>query len=213
MIRINLLPVDQDEVLAQGRIQLLLFLAALLAWGVILFLFYMSTQSELDDLNAKVQRVQQQVTQAEKAVSDADALNAQAEQLKQQLSVLEELKQKRTGPVKVLDELQEIMSQPRNEEARFEQLQCNWNVEWDTRRLWIETFQEQEGGRFDLVGSAASADDVAEFLQRMSTARHFSNIELDFVKAAGGRDGAGYVDFHIMGDLSYKGQPRNCQDG
>lgn len=208
MIRINLLPVSEDEVLAQGRIQLLLFIGVLVTEAVILGFIYTANQSELEELSQKVQTSQTEVNKVKQDVKDADALKKQTETLQKQLDVLDELKQKRAGPVKVLDELQAMMSPPRNEEDRFAQLQKNWNVEWDTRRLWLGSFEEKAGS-FDMSGSAVSADDVAEFLQRLNTAEHFFDIQLDVVQAVAGKSDkreVRYVDFHIMGRLSYRGK-------
>lgn len=56
-----------------------------------------------------------------------------------------------------------------------------------------------------------STDDVAEFLQRMTTARHFNNVQLEYVETAsgGGRSAAvgqvRVVRFRIFGELSYLG--------
>ncbi|MEC9399766.1 MAG: hypothetical protein VX475_19215, partial [Myxococcota bacterium] len=166
MIRINLLPVSDEEVITQARIQLLLFVGLLVIEAIVLFLIFASNNSEIEELDTELNKKRAVVAQIKKDVQDADALKKETEKLEKQLDVLNQLKQKRSGPVRVLDELQSIMSPPRDEEDRFAQLQKNWNVEWDTRRLWIHQLEEA-GGMFELSGGAVNADDVAEFLQRL----------------------------------------------
>ena len=108
--------------------------------------------------------------------------------------------------VKRLDELQAMLSPPRNEEDRFAQLQKNWNVDWDTSRLWVRDFAESKG-QFQMSGGAVNADDVAEFFQRLTTAKHFKKAKLAFVRATKAK-GAGprLVDFEISGVLTYTGE-------
>ena len=53
----------------------------------------------------------------------------------------------------------------------------------------VESLSEGKGGKkkgaggFKLSGGAVNADDVAEFLQRLSSANYFENVELDVVSA------------------------------
>ncbi|MEC9441195.1 MAG: PilN domain-containing protein [Myxococcota bacterium] len=216
MIRINLLPVSDEEVITQARIQLLLFVGLLVIEAIVLFLIFASNNSEIEELDTELNKKRAVVAQIKKDVQDADALKKETEKLEKQLDVLNQLKQKRSGPVRVLDELQSIMSPPRDEEDRFAQLQKNWNVEWDTRRLWIHQLEEA-GGMFELSGGAVNADDVAEFLQRLNTAEHFYDIQLDVVEAKeeslpGGSRGdkkvARYVTFKLAGKISYQGKSK-----
>lgn len=211
MIRINLLPVKETQIQSAGRQQVLLFAAVLLAVVGIMAALYLNKASELEDLNKQVNELRAKVEQSKTEVANADALKKNMETLEKQLDVLRKLELQRTGPVKVLDELQSILSPPRGEEDRFAQLQKNWNVEWNTERLWLTSTIEKNQS-FEMKGSAINADDVAEFLQRLTTSKHFQNIQLDFVEAKTAKTAAGrasrdikYVIFRITGDLSYSG--------
>lgn len=211
MIRINLLPVKETQIQSAGRQQVLLFAAVLLAVVGIMAALYLSKSSELEDLDKQVNDLRTKVEQSKTEVANADALKKNMETLEKQLDVLRKLELQRAGPVKVLDELQSIMSPPRSEEDRFAQLQKNWNVEWNTERLWLTSTIEKNQS-FEMKGSAINADDVAEFLQRLTTSKHFQNIQLDFVEAKTAKTAAGrasrdmkYVIFRITGDLSYSG--------
>lgn len=226
MIRINLLPITEELKTQQGRTQLLLFAGVILAVLGVFVLLYFNKASELDKLNKQVIENQNKVKATKRLVADVGTLKKRAETLQKQLDVLNKLEMQRSGPVKVLDELQAILSPPRNADARFEQAKKNWNAEWDTRRLWLETLSEK-GQAFEMTGAAVNADDVAEFLQRLTTSKHFQNIKLDYVEAKEKRVSQGrtarivrYVTFRITGDLSYSGtkivrveDPKNSRRG
>ncbi len=205
MIRINLLPTKQAMQRQRGRTQLLLFAGIILIQVVFLGLLYVIKNNELGEVQSRVSDNTTKVKQAEGEVKDANTLNAKAEKLQKQIDVLKKLAKSRSGPVVVLDELQAMVSPPRNEEDRFAQLQKNWNVDWDTRRLWIKNFQEKSG-KFILKGGAVSADDAAEFFQRMTTAKHFRNSRPKFVRATDGKQTIRLVEFEISGDLTYTGE-------
>lgn len=211
MIRINLLPIKETQIQSAGRQQVLLFAAVLLAVIGIMAAFYLNKNSELEEVKGQAGDLRIKVQQSKQEVANADALKQRMETLEKQLDVLRKLELQRTGPVKVLDELQSIMSPPRGEDDRFAQVQKNWNVEWNTERLWLTNLIEK-GQAFEMKGSAINADDVAEFLQRLTTSKHFQNIQLDFVEAKAAKQNSGratrelkYVTFRITGDLSYSG--------
>ncbi len=210
MIRVNLLPIKQQKRRSAGRAQLFIFAALIIAEVLVLGLLYLTESSQLEKRNEEVAQSQREVQKAQAEVKDAEQLEKQKQQLTQQLEVLDKLEAQRSGPVRVLDELQAMLSPPRNESDRFDQLQKNWNVEWDSRRLWIESFGEKDG-KFSLNGTAVNADDVAEFLQRLSTGSHFYDVELDVVQKSGNRD-AEIVTFSIYGKLDYSGKANESGD-
>lgn len=203
MIRVNLLPIKKARRRSQGRIQLLLFAGVIVIELAILAAAYFIVNDELSEQEEQVGDLQTVVAELEEDAADVEELQAQAQVYESQLMVLSELEAKRIGPVQMLDEMQAMLSPPRNEEDRVAQLRRDWNVEWDTRRLWVEAFSEGEEG-FSLDGYAGNADDVAEFLHRLTTAIYFDGVELDYVERTS-EDGADLVSFHIFGNLSYTG--------
>lgn len=204
MIRVNLLPIKQARRRSQARMQLLLFAGLIVVQVIVLFAAYAIVNEEREEKRAQVEELRSEVRAIEQEVAGAEQLEAEAAALAEQLRVLSELEARRIGPVRMLDEVQAMLSPPRDEEDRVNQLRRDWNVEWDTRRLWVESFEEGEG-TFTLSGFAGNPDDVAEFLQRMTTAFYFDDVQLDFVERTRQRDSAQLVQFRIFGDLSYTG--------
>ncbi len=205
MIRVNLLPIKKARRRSAGRAQLIIFALLIVSEIAVCAVVYMAESSTLDALQQEVSQNQREVKKAEDAVESAKQLESKQKELEQQVRILDELEQKRTGPVRVLDEVQAMVSPPRNEEDRHAQSRKNWNVEWDTRRLWISSMSENEG-TFELTGSAVNADDVAEFLERLTSADHFYDVQLDFVKSQEGGDNVRLVEFRVAGNLSYTGE-------
>lgn len=213
MIRINLLPVSDVRKRQEGRLQLVAFAGILLVELAVLGLLYFNATNEADKIDREIKDTKVAVAKLKDEVKDAAELKKQADTLSKQLEVLAQLESQRTGPVRVLDELQAILSPPPNDEARYKQLQLNWNVEWDPRHLWLSSLVESSAGSFKMTGGAVNADDVAEFLQRLTTSNHFKDIQLDVVTAkegqaeteSGAKRRVRYVDFKIEGRLDYAG--------
>lgn len=215
MIRVNLLPIKQARRRSAGRTQLAMFAGLIGLEIAVILLLWVIAEADLEREQKRVQQFQAEVAAAKEEVKDAKQLEAQKDQLQKQLAVLDRLEAQRSGPVRVLDEFQAIMSPPRNEEDRFAQLQKNWNVDWDPRRLWVESLVES-GGNFTLTGKAVNADDVAEFLQRLTTADHFYDVQLDVVQAEKtgmAKDGTSIVSFSIRGKIGYAGKPAPAAPG
>lgn len=203
MIRINLLPIKKARRRSEGRAQLILFAAVVAVLCAVMALIYFNATSELDRLRDEVAKNQREVAEAEKELESTKVLEAKQAEQQKQVDILKELEQKRTGPVRLLDEVQAILSPPRNEAERHARARMDWNVEWDTRRLWLESWGEQ-GGEFQMSGMALNADDVAEFLERLHSAEFFEEITLSFVKAVSrSSDSVDLVDFSLSGKLSY----------
>lgn len=204
MIRVNLLPIKKARRRSEGRTQMVVFVGLLLLQCALMAVVYMDLSSQVDDLKKEVAVNQRDVAAAEKELESAKVLEAKQVEQQKQVDILKELEEKRTGPVRVLDELQAVLSPPRNEAERHARARMNWNVEWDTRRLWVESWGEADG-TFNMTGKALNADDVAEYLERLTSARYFSNIRLNFVKAVSAtKDSVDLVDFSITGTLSYQ---------
>ena len=224
IIRINLLPVSDTDRLAQGRLHLIVFVGVLLFVIALLGLVFMATSAELDELRDIQQQTRAAVAQLERDSAETERLKRDVDALQKQLDVLEQLKQGRTGPVRMLDELKAMLNKPRDEEDRFAQMQNDWNVEWDPSRLWLEEFQElapkqgalgaapaDRNSSFLIKGSAINHDDVAEFLQRMGSAEHFYDIQLDEVVSSPvkvGNKQIPKVTFGLKGKLSYLGKSK-----
>ncbi len=205
MIRVNLLPVEETRHRrGTGRTQLAIFVACLVIEIGACAFFYVQKTQELAKVQDKVSSTRQQVDTIEKKVEKATDYEKKAKKLRNKLEVLNRIEQQSVGPVHVLEELQTILTPPRNAEERYAQSQKNWNVEWNPSHLWVETLTERQEG-FELIGRALDADDVAEFLHRLETAEHFDNVQLDYVRPSKKNSrNMKIVGFRVTGGLQYQ---------
>jgi Tfp pilus assembly protein PilN len=201
MIRINLLPIKEKERSEASKRQLILFVCLILVELVVLYFVYGNKSGELDKLTTENNIKSAAIEDLKKQVADVEKLTKEKSLLEEQIGVLDTLAG-RAGPVKVLDDVQLILSPPRDEYEKLRRSQDDgWNVKWDTDRLWFNSFQENKGN-FGLSGGARSNDDVAEFLQRLSASNYFENVRLVSVSQQDGTD-FDFVTFEVLGRINY----------
>lgn len=185
MIRINLLPVRQVRKAQERRRHVLVAVAVLLVEAIVLFVVHEGEASKLEVRGRMVKDLQSQIEQLKQDVGDFDKLQQQRDRLVAQRKVINSLQAARTGPVMVLRELSEILSEgkgPTVDQAAYETLlrrepNAAFNPRWNPRRLWLQRVDEV-GKTLTIVGKAKDHDDVAELLKRLSLSKYFVNVQL-----------------------------------
>jgi type IV pilus assembly protein PilN len=85
----------------------------------------------------------------------------------------------------MLLELSGILSQGRGptvdplklEDMRRSNPEAGFSPGWDTRRLWIKSFKEDQMA-CSILGEARNNEDIAEFLRRLSLSTSFEEVSL-----------------------------------
>lgn len=193
MIRINLLPEAKRQVAAGGNAQLwgVIYLLASFAWGVVLFLVYLSGQSALEEQNAKNQELQGQILRAKAQTENIGEVEARIAKSKQLEEVVGTLQAARQGPARMLMELMKIVSEGGGPTVSAEELDSirrdnpmlAFNPGWDTRRLWLSDFNEADQ-KCTMAGFGRSNEDVAELLRRLNLSEIFDKVALQATSAA-----------------------------
>lgn len=182
MIRINLLPVREAARRESGR-QIVVVFAALIVLEVVgLWYFQTTKQEELDVLIGKNKATQTKITKLQAKTAAVSDLETKKAELEQQKSVLDGLIEGQGGPVKMLDELGQILTPLDGAEARLAAESKGWNPDWDPKRLWVDTFRETDR-EVQMSGHARTNEDLAEFLLRLGKSRHFVNTNLKVSEA------------------------------
>jgi type IV pilus assembly protein PilN len=179
MVRINLLPVRVSKKKEAGKQQLWLF-AVLLVGGILLnSLWQGSRERDLTALETRVRKTRVDIAQLDKIIGEVKSIREQQQALQDKLDVLDKLKQGRTGPVRMLDELATITP----------------------KRLWLQKMEEKDG-KVTFTGTAASIDDVSQYMTALKGSRYFADVELKKTtgKAAGGFQ---VVEFDITATGKY----------
>ena len=142
MIRINLLPVRQVKKREAGR-QFLIATAGLVGLALVGNGFwYYTAASERDLQQRRLRDTQARIDQLKKVIGEVDNINKRRAEVQEKLKVLDELRKKRGGPVKLLDALAEAIP----------------------KKAWVSTFEEKSTSA-KLAGHAESLDDVSEFMR------------------------------------------------
>lgn len=184
MTRINLLPVRVSKKQAQGRQQLLVLLLVVLLAFIANWVWASSRAGDLAARDAKLRRTRDEIAQLDRIIGEVKDIKAQQQALKEKLDALDRLKAGRTGPVKLLDQLAQVLPQ----------------------RLELKKMDERAGA-VTFEGSAATIDDVSAFLTALKQSPYFTNVELKKTTAVT-RSGLRIVDFTVNATANYTPGPK-----
>jgi type IV pilus assembly protein PilN len=183
LIRINLLPVRVSKKKVAGRQQLLLIGLLVVLALIANWVWSASRAGELASREAKLRRTKEDIAQLEKVIGEVKNIKAQQAALKEKIDVLERLKAGRSGPVKLLDQLAQVVP-PRLELRKM----------------------DEKGGQVVFEGSGATIDDVSAFMSALKGTPYFSMVELKKTTAVT-RAGFRVVDFTVTAQANYTPAP------
>lgn len=183
MIRINLLPAKRARKQDAGRRQLAAMGAGLLVAAAALVFVHVSISNEIEASQAVNSAITRDIEKYKAEMGDYDKIRGQREDLLKQQKTIVALQTARTGPVYLLRELSEILTPgkgPTFDRVTYEETlrrdpNAGFNASWDTRRVWIESFEE-ENKKVKIKGGAKSNEDVAEFLKRLQSSVYFQDV-------------------------------------
>lgn len=181
MVRINLLPVRVSKKKEAGRQQLVLFAVVLVAGLLANYFWAASRAGDLKTREAKLARTREDIAQLERIIGEVKNIKDAQQELQKKLDVLVKLKQGRTGPVRMLEELATVTP----------------------RQLWLSKLDEKNGA-VSFSGAAVSIDDVSEFMSKLKQSKYFTKVELKKTTAVKGTGRSErLVDFEITATATY----------
>lgn len=196
MIRINLLP-SKKAVRRRGeageaasgdsgsQAWLAFVLGAVLLEVIVLLFVYKTKQDQLTQVQKHNQEVTANIDAIKREIANHNDIKAQLKELRDREDAIQKLQAARTGPTATMLELSRILTPGRGptvDRDKLEQLKRDNptavpNVNWDPRRLWVQTYQEQER-TVKIGGLARDGEDVSEFLRRLSLSDYFYDVKL-----------------------------------
>ena len=218
MIRINLLPAAKKQ--ARGAASsggggatswIIGYAATAAVVGVVLGFLYMDGSNRLGEWQSRNRQLDQQIQQLSRQSANIDEVRAQLARSQQLEEVVTELQRARFGPTRVMMELAHILSVsggPTIDPARLDELRrgnplAGFNPAWDTRRLWLTQFEEEQR-HVTMRGVGKTNEDVAEFLRRLSLSDSFSDVRLERTQAHEDREThLDVIEFEITCDVRY----------
>jgi type IV pilus assembly protein PilM len=176
--RINLLPVKEARKRESGRQFLVFFAVLLIAELGVLYYWQSETEAELARVEGQNAKIQAQLKDAEEKSAQVAKMQTEKDELEKQKVVLDGLLEGQAGPVKMLDEVSVMLTPVSDPIQKLAQEKRRWNPDWDPKRLWVESFVEASR-KLKIQGYARTNDDLAEFLHRLNTSKHFVEVRLN----------------------------------
>ncbi len=155
MIRINLLPVRAAQKKERIRSQLSIFLLCLILVFIGCGALYAQKRAEINDTKNEISNINNKNNALKKKIGEVRNFETKKSELEQKLNVLYSLKENKSGPVHLLDELSSAL--PEN--------------------LWMTKFVEKNGV-ITLSGVADTEYTVATFMKNLEASPYYQNVEL-----------------------------------
>jgi len=213
MIRINLYPakpVKKKEKVV--LVDLLIFLLVFIVCGASLWIVngWINEKIEMQERANNIK--QMKIDSIRQQIKDHDQIKKQLEEISAREKIIQELIAARTGPVQMLVELMNLLSEGKGPSIRPDEYKemlkkdpsSGFNPQWDVRRLWLKSFEEKE--REVLIkGEALSNEDVGEFLRRLKISNFFWDEELLKTSSEPAQDSTvRIVKFEIKSKIRYR---------
>ena len=216
MIRVNLLPQKKKqergkvkiEAAPSGQRWLLIPLLLVVAEIIALVFFHIEKKGDIDKLQASNNTMNGKIQQIQQLVTQHDAVKKQLAELRAREDAITQLQAGRTGPTAAVLELAQILTAgkgPTVDPDRMKKLEKDHpleqvNLNWDSKRLWISHYSEQDR-TVKIEGYAKDSQDVSEFATRLKASSYFYNIVL----LPGKKDeaGDGLVSFGVELKVRY----------
>jgi len=155
MIRINLLPVRAARRREAVQRHLVLFaagLAAIVAVGVIT---YGADRSRLGEIERANSALRSDIADLKKVIGEVDEYKLEEQRLAQKLGVIEDLRAKKTGPVRMLDRVASDIPD----------------------KLWLTELTEKDQ-KVTLKGVSINNEVIATFMSRLEDSNLFAEVYL-----------------------------------
>lgn len=156
MIRINLLPVRAAQKKEKVRSQMSILVLSLLAVTIACGAEYFRMTSTIDSKKEEISSVQDQINKLRRQIGEVSKYKKLQADLKKKLDILKTLKDGRSGPVHLLDQLN--ISLP--------------------DKLWLTAYAVS-GGKVSIDGMAVDEKVVATFMEKLEASPYYTGVELN----------------------------------
>ena len=162
MIRINLLPVRATQKKEMLRGQLVIFILSLVLVVAACAGVYVNQTMRIAVVKAEIRTNQEESLRLKKTIGEVSQFKQRQAELRGKLDVLEKIKQEKTGPVHLMDELSAAIPE----------------------KVWIDSFKESKG-IITMTGGGLNEEVVAQFLRDLESSPYYQNVELQVIQQEG----------------------------
>ena len=161
MIRINLLPVRAAQKKEKLRWQLSVLIVCLVLVGAGCGALYVVKKAEIDGIKEEIADINRQNQALKKKLGEIANYEKKKEAVEKKLAVLKNLKDAKSGPVHLLDELNKALPE----------------------KVWLTDFSEK-GGNVSFAGFGDTEKTVASFMKKLEESPYYKNVELTVTEQA-----------------------------
>ena len=193
MIRINLLPLKEAQRALGRRRQLsLAALSAAVALLVMLVPYLMQGRT-MSALDSEIGQLNSDIAKLNAQANEVRDLEKKRGELQAKLKVIDDLKQKRVGPVHILEDMGAATPE----------------------KLWLVESTEA-GGQATITGMALDNQTIAEFMRRLQGSKYFYEVDLvetsqSDLSSPGGKGGLAFKKFIVKARVDYLGAGGKAQ--
>jgi len=159
MIKINLLPKKpigvKPALVEQGVVAIIALVVVL----VILFLFQINVQGDVEELTQRITATKEELKKLEESEAQIEQLKASELTIQQKIDVIKKLEARKTGPVIVLDQIASRIP----------------------AKMWLTTMKSQRAF-LQMEGVSIDNETIAQFMTNLESAGEFENVELQFAQ-------------------------------
>jgi type IV pilus assembly protein PilN len=189
MIRINLLPVKEAQRAIGRRQQLSIALLGFVLALLVMIVPYMLQGRTLRRLDTDIEQLNAEIKKFDEQTREARDLDKKRKELEAKLKVIEDLNQKRVGPVRILEDLSRATPE----------------------KLWLVDFTDVNG-QATITGMALDNQTIAVFMRQLQASKYFFDVDLVETSqsepmrgVASGADRGAFKRFIIKVHLDYLG--------
>lgn len=195
MVRVNLLP-DRKQTKARGggggmtagepgQLWILAVLGVVVLEIIVCIFIQKLKADQLSAVVGENAKISAQIEGIKKQIANHADIKAQLKALRDREEAINKLESARTGPTTVMLELSRILTPgkgPTTDRDKLEQLKRDnptavLNPNWDTKRVWLQSYQELERV-VKISGLARDPEDVSEFQRRLLLSDYFYAVNL-----------------------------------
>ncbi|APG28921.1 hypothetical protein A7E78_14460 [Syntrophotalea acetylenivorans] len=155
MIRINLLPVRAAQKKARLQGQLIVLALVLALTSLVCGGLYTSVAVKISSEKKEITEIQKEINRLKKTLGEVAHFKELQKEFQGKLDVLAALKEKKTGPVHLLDELSRVLPD----------------------KLWLSSFKESKGA-ISIKGVGLNEATVARFMRDLETSPYYRQVVL-----------------------------------
>ncbi len=167
MIRINLLPTKAELKKQSAIFQLVLGAAMVFASLLVCFFINQNMEGKVEKKKIEISDLNDKINKLKSVIAEVEQFKEKRRDLEAKIQTIKELNDKRSGPVKLMEEFTVVLP----------------------HKAWVSTYREN-AKQLSLEGLAVDGPTVSDFVDNLKNSKFFYNVQLIQVQKASdsGRD-------------------------